>query len=185
MVEIDVMKRVGQNFRHPDQSGADIKQNEQMACSEQQGCNTQVQPRITDRMHELTQGLMLRDQAPQARVQENDQGQHNPDAEQHHFTTQVVPHLDFFFMLIRRLVDVVIAQRLKEEMTGLPRSHRNQPGNQRSPGGVDEQHHISHQKTHGTQKMQGLIDSAMVVIAVVIPALNLQGIQKIFHRQPS
>lgn len=185
VVQVNVVERVRQDFGHPDQTGLDIKQDEQMECSEQQRRDAEVQPGITHGMHELAHRLMLRNQAQQTRVEENHQGQQNPDAEQHDFASQVVAHLDFFLVLIRRLVDVVIAEWLKEEMTCLTRRHGDQPGNQRCPGRVNEKHGIRNEKTHRTQKMQGLVNPAMVVVTVIVPTLDFQGVQKVFHRQSS
>ena len=69
---------------------------------------------------------------------------------------------------------MVIAARLEKEVTRLAACHRNCPGQQRSPSRIDEQQCIRGYKTQGTEKVQTLVDAAMVVIPVVIPALGFQ-----------
>jgi len=79
------------------------------------------------------------------------------------------------------MIHMVVAFRLKEKMAGLPCSHRYQPCNQCGHGGVDEQVSIRQHKAHGADEMQRLIDSAVVVITVVIPALNFKLFKKFRH----
>ena len=79
------------------------------------------------------------------------------------------------------LVDMVVVFGLKKEMTDLTRSHRHQPRNQRGDYRVDKQKYISHQKRHSADQMQKLVDAAMVVIAVVVPTLGGDGLEKGMH----
>jgi hypothetical protein len=69
---------------------------------------------------------------------------------------------------------MVIAQGFKKEVARLTRSHRNQPSQQGSPSRIHKQQSVGNQKAQRTEQMQGLIDAAVVVVAVVIPALNAQ-----------
>ena len=79
------------------------------------------------------------------------------------------------------LVHFVKAFGFEEKVANLASGHRNQPCNQGRHHGIDEQVNIGHQKGNGTDQMQGLVDAAVVVIAVVVPALRLKGLQKLTH----
>ena len=46
--------------------------------------------------------------------------------------------------------------------------------------GIREQQHVGNQKADGAQQVQGLIDAAVVVEAVVVPSLGLQFRPKTF-----
>src|SRR5262249_2294771 len=79
------------------------------------------------------------------------------------------------------LVHLVIALWLEEEMAGLPRHHINQPANKRAHGRVLEHHDIGNKEAEGAHKMERLVDPAVMVIAVVIPTLHSQSLQKAAH----
>ena len=83
------------------------------------------------------------------------------------------------------MIDVVVAARLEEEVTGLPRRHRDQPADQRRHHGVEEQHHIGEQEARRADEVQRLIDAAVVIITMVVPALGSQFLQEILdHSLP-
>jgi hypothetical protein len=83
------------------------------------------------------------------------------------------------------VVDVVVPPRLEEEVTGLPRGHGDQPADERRYHRIDEQHRIGEQEARGADEVQRLVDAAVVVIAVVVPALGSQFLQKILdHSLP-
>ena len=128
---------------------------------------------------------MHRQQTHEARIHVNAQRQQGPDTQQHHLAAQVVAHLDLFLEVVGGFVDVVIAQRLKEKVTGLSGGHGDHPGQQRGHGRIDPQHAVSHHKSHGTEQVQGLVDAAVVVVTVIVPTLNFQSFQEIFHKNPS
>ncbi|MGY3469508.1 hypothetical protein ACVW0I_006379 [Bradyrhizobium sp. LM6.11] len=64
--------------------------------------------------------------------------------------------------------------RLEEEVTSLARGHRHQPADQRGDHGVDEQPDIGEQKAQRADEVQALIDAAVVIVAMVVPALDPQ-----------
>ena len=181
VVQVNIVEWIGHNFGHPNQACFDIFQEEQMHGAEQQGCCTQNQPGVAHSAHEFKESFMLRQNAHPAWVHVNGQGQQSPDAEQNHFASQVVAHLDFFLVVVGGLVDMVITQRFKEKVARLTRCHGHRPSQQGGDRGVNEQKSIRHDEGHGTQQVQGLVDAAVVVITVVIPTLNTQFFKKIFH----
>ena len=65
-----------------------------------------------------------------------------------------------------------------EEMAGLARGHRDQPTGKRSTDWVGKQHHISAEKADRADKMQRLVDPAVMVITMVIPALQFECFEK-------
>ena len=102
------------------------------------------------------------------------QRRQRPDRHQHDLALQIVADLDFFLVLVGRLVDVVVALRLEEEMTGLPRGHRDQPADQRGSHRIDEQQHIGDQEAERADEVQALVDAAVMIVAMVVPALGSQ-----------
>ena len=112
------------------------------------------------------------------------EGQHRnggADAQEDDFPVEVVADLDFFFVFVRGLVYVVKTLGLEEEMADLARAHGHQPGNQGRHHRVNKQKHIGHQKRQGADQVQELVDAAVVVVAVVIPALNVDELKKRLH----
>jgi hypothetical protein len=84
-------------------------------------------------------------------------------------------------VLVRGLVDVVVAARLEEEVAGLARGHREAPRQQRGAGRVDEQQPVGRQEAQRTDEVQALVDAAVVVVAVIVPALAAQLLQQFIH----
>jgi len=119
--------------------------------------------------------------AEEVRNKPDCQGADRPQAHQNDLAHQVVADLDLFFVFVSRLIDLVVAFGLKEEMTRLPAGHRDAPGQQRCVGGVHEQKGIGRDKAQCAEQMQALIDSAMMVIAVIVPAKNGERFKKLFH----
>lgn len=115
VIQVHIVKWVSQNLGHPNQTGLGIFDEAQVDRTEQQARHAQTQPRIAYRMHEFNHVVVSRNDIKLPWKIINDQGQKNPNTEQHHFTLKVVTHLDFFFVLVGRMVDVVIAQRFKKK----------------------------------------------------------------------
>jgi len=84
-------------------------------------------------------------------------------------------------MFVGSLVDGVVALGLEEEMSGLATDHGHQPCNQSRGRGVLEDRHIGGQEAHCAEQVQRLVDTAVVVVAMVIPALDFQSAQKTLH----
>src|SRR6202451_2224056 len=87
-------------------------------------------------------------------------------------------------MLVAGLVDRVVVLRLEEKMPGLPRGHGNEPAGKRGDRRVLENHHIREQKADRTDEVQRLIDPAVMIVAMVVPALRSQCFAKIVHWSP-
>jgi len=94
---------------------------------------------------------------------------------------EVVANLDLFLVLVGGLVDVVVTLGLEEKMPALAAHHRHQPGDQRGRGGVEKQQHIGRQEGESAEQVQRLVDPAVMVVAVVIPALGTQCIEEAVH----
>jgi hypothetical protein len=104
---------------------------------------------------------------------------------QNHFAAQVVAHFDVFLVLMRGVVDVVIALRFEEEVSGLTADHGDEPADQGGHHRVLEHHHVGDDETQCAQEMQGLIDAAVVVETMIVPTLGPQFCQKALHRWSS
>src|SRR5262245_60932990 len=85
---------------------------------------------------------------------------------------------------MRRLVHVVVALGLEEEVACLPRGHAEEPGDQRGHRRIDEQQEVGEQETAGAEKMQRLVDAAVVVVAMVIPPLGCELLEETVHGRP-
>jgi len=84
-----------------------------------------------------------------------------------------------------RLVDVVVTPGLEEEMPGLARGHRNQPADQRGRQRIEKHHRVTDQETERADEVQALVDPAVVIVAVIIPALDAQLLQEVLdHSLP-
>jgi hypothetical protein len=66
-------------------------------------------------------------------------------------------------------------------MTGLSGSHCYQPSHKGRRDGVNEQKYVRNQKRHRADEVKTLIDPAVVIVAMIIPSLYAQRLQKLFH----
>src|SRR5215468_9802156 len=83
------------------------------------------------------------------------------------------------------LVDVVVTLGLEEEMAGLARGHRDQPADQRGDQRIEEHHQIADHEADRADEVQALIDPAVVIVAVVVPALDAKLLKEAFdHFSP-
>jgi len=85
-------------------------------------------------------------------------------------------------MLVRRLVYFIVPLGFEEEVSGLAGDHRNQPANQRRRSRVPEDQRVGGQKAQGADQMQGLVNAAVMVVAMIVPALQFQCAQEAIHR---
>ena len=51
--------------------------------------------------------------------------------------------------------------------------------------GIREQHHVGDEKADGAQEVQGLVDAAVMVVAVIVPSLRSQFLPEISHEGSS
>ncbi|WP_382327129.1 hypothetical protein ACFJGX_22740 [Hydrogenophaga sp. UC242_50] len=175
------MERVGEDLGHPHQAGLHVSDEEQVHGAEQQAAHAQREPQrahLADERHAVRVRL---EQAEHAGSGPHQQRRAGPQGHQHHLAAQVVTDLDLFLVFVRGLVHVVVALGLEEEMAGLAAGHGHEPGDQRRQHGVGPQQGISHHEAHGADEVQRLVDAAVVVIAVVVPALDFKGLEKIVH----
>ncbi len=181
VIQLEVAERVGQDFGHPDQAGHDVADEEQLHGPEQQAANADGEPDLGNLPHEISRRHPGREDTEQGRIGEQHQRRQRPDHQQHDLALQIVSDLDLFLVLVRRLVDVVVALRLEEQMTGLPRGHGHQPADQGSGHGIHENHGVADEEAEGADKVQSLVDPAVMVVAMVIPALLPQFRQEAIH----
>jgi len=94
---------------------------------------------------------------------------------------QVVADLDRFLVFVGRLVDLIVALGLEEEVARLAAHHGNQPADEGRLHRIGEHHHVGDQKAAGAQEVQRLIDAAVMIVAVVVPSLSSQFLEKLLH----
>ncbi len=80
-----------------------------------------------------------------------------------------------------RLVRLVVALGLEEEVARLARDHRHEPADEAGGGRLREEQHVGAQEAQRAHEMQGLVDAAVVVIAVVVPPLFRECTPKAIH----
>jgi len=85
---------------------------------------------------------------------------------------------------VRRLVHLVIALRLEEEMPGLPARHGEQPAHQRRCRRPGEYQHVGAEEASRADEVQRLIDPAVVVVAMIVPPLHLESVAEAVHHDP-
>src|SRR5262245_46851711 len=71
--------------------------------------------------------------------------------------------------------------RLEEEMAGLPRDHRHAPAEHGGPGRIDEQQRVGADEAERAHQVQRLVDAALVIEAMVVPALLVECFQEGVH----
>jgi hypothetical protein len=82
---------------------------------------------------------------------------------------------------MRGLIDDVVVLRLEEEVPGLAAGHGHQPADHRGQRRILERHRIRAQEAHGADEVKRLVDPAMVVVAVVVPALFFESLGEVVH----
>ena len=86
---------------------------------EQQSADPDRQPDLGDLAHEIGRRSPGRDEAEQGGIKVQHHWRCRPDRHQHDLALQIVPDLDLFLVLMGRLIEVVVAPGLEEEMAGL------------------------------------------------------------------
>ena len=118
MVELYVVKRIGEDFCQPYQPGLHVFQKEQMHGAEQQAADTDYQPQLGGFIDEAA-AVIGGEEAEQGGVDIQCDRRQRPDREQHDFSFQVVADLDRLFIFVRRLVDFIVALRFEEDVAEL------------------------------------------------------------------
>ena len=81
------------------------------------------------------------------------------------------------------MVDRVIAVGLEEEVTGLPRQHR-KPADEAGERRIRKEQAVADEKDQCADQMQRLIDPALMVVAIIVPALRAQHVGEAAHTNP-
>ena len=69
------------------------------------------------------------------------------------------------------VVLVIVALGLEEEVPGLAAGHGHAPGQQACQRDVHEEHRIGHDEGAGRDEVQALVHQAVMIEAVIVPAL--------------
>src|ERR1700679_4336515 len=115
---------------------------------------------------------MRGEEAEEGRIEPQDQRYEGPNGVQNHLAAQVVADFDFLFVLVARAIDRVVALGLEKEMPGLAADHGYQPTDQRGLHRIEEHGDIRDDEADGTQEVRGLIDAAVVGVAMMVPGLG-------------
>src|SRR6516165_12113366 len=127
VVQLDVVKRIGEDFGRPYQTGLDVFDQEQLHGPEQHASDAEHEPDQRDVADKAGFVGSRRKQAEIGRIETKRQRRERPDRQQHDFAAQIVTNFYFFLVFVRGLVNYVVILRLEEEMPGLPRGHRDEP----------------------------------------------------------
>jgi len=176
-----VVERVGQDLRRPYQAGLNVLQEEQLHGTKQQRADADEEPDLAHMAHESCAAGVCREYSKKGWVQPQQQRHQRPDGVQDHLAAQVVADLDAFLMFMRRAVDLIVSLWLEEEVTGLAADHGDQPADQGGLHRIKEHRNVGDDEADGAQQMQRLIDAAVVIVAMIVPALRLKFRQKTLH----
>ncbi len=185
VVQHHIVERVGDDLRDPHQTRLHVADEEQLYGAEQQTAKAHRQPQDADIADELSGGRRRLEHAEQRGAEPQHGGGQRPDGEQHDLALQVVAHLDVFLVLVGGVVDLVIALRLEEEVTRLAAYHGHQPAQHGREGRALPDDGVGSQEAQRADQVQRLIDAAVVIITMIVPALGLQRLPKTLHSNTS
>ncbi len=123
--------------------------------------------------------LGRRENTEKGRAGEQQQRRQGPDGHQHHLALEIVADLDFFLVVVARLVDVVVVARLEEKVPALAAGHADEPRQEHRDRRMLEDQEVRADEAGRAQQVERLIDAAVVVVAVVVPALLPEGFKEI------
>jgi len=175
------MERIGEDLGDPHQAGLHVLDEHQVDGAEQQSAHSHRQPDQPHVVHVIGAAGGGRDPPEQRGAQPQQPGRERPDGQQHDLALQVVADLDVLLVLVSRLIDLIVVLRLEEEVAHLAAHHGAQPGHVGGVGRIGEQHDVGDQEADRAQQMQRLVDAAVVVVTMVVPALYFQGLQEALH----
>ena len=184
MIHLDIVKWIRNDFEGPCNRGHRITDDQELGHTEQQATDADGEPDQPNGMPVLRHGGPGRQGAKQIALKPDHQRARCPESHQNDLAHQVVPNLDLFFVFVGGLVDLVIPFWLEKEMSSLAACHRDTPGQQGRVGGVNEQQPVGGYKAKGTQEVQTLVDPAMVVVTMIVPAQDFERLEKLFHVGP-
>ncbi len=181
VVERDVMEGVRDDLGEPDEAGLDVPDEEQLDGAEDQTADADHDPHHGDVVEQLRVVAVGLEQAEQRGIEVEGEGRDGPQRHQHDLALKVVADLDVFLVLVGGLVDLVIIPRLEEEVADLTARHADEPGEQHGRNRVLENQDVGAHEAAGAQEVQSLVDTAVMIKAVVIPTLHPQGFEKSLH----
>ena len=121
VVELDVVERVGEDLRRPDQPGLHVLQEEQLHGAEQQAAEADDEPDLRH-VADVFAGIGMRlEDAEQRRIEIERQRRQRPDRQQDDLALEIVADLDLFLVFVAGVVHHVVVLRLEEEVADLRR----------------------------------------------------------------
>ena len=176
------MEGIGHDLQCPDQSGGHVAQKEQVDRTEDQPAEADIQPDQSEALEVTSTDHFLLQQTQKIGAEVEGHRRHRPQRHEDYLASQVVANLDVLLVLVGRPIHVVIPARFKEEMPGLARGHRDAPRDEGREGRIDEKEHVGDHEGQGADEVQRLVDPAVVVVAVVVPALGAQRFEVVGKR---
>lgn len=172
MIKLHVVKRIGGDLHRPNEPGPNVTNKEELDGPEQEAANTDSEPEKTDVPDELSCRLVPLNEPKQCRIVDEDERRQGPNRHQDNLAAQIIADFDLLLVFVRRVVDMVVALRLEKKVAGLTTRHRDEPSDFRRHRRIDERYRVGRKETQRTQQMQGLVDPAVMIEAVIIKALN-------------
>src|SRR5580658_6716973 len=154
IVELDVMERVGEDLGRPDEAGLHVLDEEELDGAEHQPGATEKEPYQADTPEELRGRRARPEEAETGGVEQEYQRRQRPDGQEDDLAPEIVADLDLFLVLMRRLVDLVVALGLEEEMADLPARHRQRPADQRRHRRMPVAERVRAKEAAGAQQMK-------------------------------
>jgi len=148
------VERVGDDLREPHQARLHVADEEQLHGAEQQSAQAHRQPQDPHMADEAGGIGRRREQAEQRRIEPQHGRGDGPHGHQDDLALQVVADLDVLLVLVRGVVDVVVALGLEEEVSRLAGHHRHQPADQRRRRRAPEHRGVGGQEAQGAHQVQ-------------------------------
>src|SRR5580658_3413209 len=127
IVELDVMERVGEDLGRPDEAGLHVLDEEELDGTEHEPGAAEKEPYEADTPEEFRSRRVRPEEAETGRVEQKHQRRQCPDGQEEDLAPEIVADLDLFLVFMGRLVDLIVALGLEEEMADLPARHRQRP----------------------------------------------------------
>src|SRR5215470_2266891 len=181
VIEADVVERICNDLQQPYHPCLRILEEEQMHGSEDEPAKADNEPYPRRVIYEGPPSRRRREDAEQRGVEKQHHRRGAPDREQDALASEVVADLDRLLVLVRRLVNLVVSLGLEEEVADLAAQHGYQPTDQGGCDRIREKKHVAREEAQRAYQVQRLIDSAVMIVPVVVPTLNTKSRQHILH----
>jgi glutamate-1-semialdehyde 2,1-aminomutase len=154
VVQLHVVKRVGQDLRAPHQSRQHASSQTQLHGPPDERGDADRKPQHRD-VVENTRPVKARVvEAGHGAGHQDQQRRYAPEGQQDDLAVQVVAHLDGFLVIVGRLVHFVVAVRLKEEMPDLAQRHGDEPRDEHGNRGRDPQQRVGGEEAQRAEQVQ-------------------------------